>query len=325
MYRNLMSFISAFIVSVTPSMAEAIGYTFTIVDSPVPGIIAEPTGINTSGQIVGTYGPPGAHGFTKNGSSYTTFDFPGATGTFSFGINDFGQIVGIPNDAGNQQSFLKDGNSFTIIEIPMAISTQAYGINNSGQIVGTTAGINGFGAFVKDGSNYTIFDVPVGVNPTPRDINNKGQIVGFVRDPNNFNFINFRAFLKDGNTFTTFDVPGASYTEAYGINDLGQIAGFFSYDGRGNHGFVKDGDTFTVIDVPGAFSTNVYGINNLGQVVGVFQNSAGFSGFLATPSSVDEPHIVSYLATMIIGLIFVARKLCWSSRTSKIPPAIQFH
>ena len=55
------------------------------------------TGINNSGQIVGTYYDSSgtAHGFLYSGGIYTTIDGPlEVEGTIAYGINDAGQIVG---------------------------------------------------------------------------------------------------------------------------------------------------------------------------------------------------------------------------------------
>jgi uncharacterized membrane protein len=66
-------------------------------DAPVEGtILTQADEINAHGQIVGVY--TGAdevwHAFLMVGATFTSFDFPGATGTGAYGINSAGQIVG---------------------------------------------------------------------------------------------------------------------------------------------------------------------------------------------------------------------------------------
>jgi probable HAF family extracellular repeat protein len=70
--------------------------SYTTLD--VPGAIGSTlvTGINASGQIVGSYGDAGGngHGFLLENGRYTTLDVPGSDYTAAMGINDSGQIVG---------------------------------------------------------------------------------------------------------------------------------------------------------------------------------------------------------------------------------------
>ena len=76
------------------SPASAAAFTFTTIDVPgaAPGS-TQAGGINTSGQIVGSF-VAGAttHGFLDTGGSFTTIDVPGASGagTVASGINDAG-------------------------------------------------------------------------------------------------------------------------------------------------------------------------------------------------------------------------------------------
>jgi uncharacterized membrane protein len=75
----------------------------------VPGAIqmtrTSATGINASGQIVGSYyevfNHDHHHGFLLDQGSYTTLDVPGSSyaDTHATGINDSGQIVGGYTDA----------------------------------------------------------------------------------------------------------------------------------------------------------------------------------------------------------------------------------
>jgi len=86
-----------------------------------------------------------AHGFVKDGDTYTTFDVPGVE---AFGINDGGEIVGRFGDATGTHGFVKDGDSYTTLDVSDDTYTEAYGINAAGQIVGAfldfTTGNHGF-------------------------------------------------------------------------------------------------------------------------------------------------------------------------------------
>ena len=83
---------------------------------------------------MGTYYPDRTgtpHGFLFDGSNYTRSDVPGSSYTFAFGINDYGQIVGLYDGGG---FVLSDG--ITTAFNPW-FETTPNGINNAGQVVGT--------------------------------------------------------------------------------------------------------------------------------------------------------------------------------------------
>ncbi len=125
------------------------GGTFqTIPNAPgaLPGA-TDAEGINNAGQIVGAFetGDGRVHGYLLSGGAFTTIDFPGALGTYAFGINKSGQVVGMAlyvSPTFFVHGFLFSGGTFTIIDPPGAVqipyqdTTAAMGINDSGQIVG---------------------------------------------------------------------------------------------------------------------------------------------------------------------------------------------
>ena len=69
--------------------------TFITIDPP-GSTSTQALGINTSGEIVGTFGDAsgGFHGFLISNGTFTTIDVPGATVTQALGINTSGEIVG---------------------------------------------------------------------------------------------------------------------------------------------------------------------------------------------------------------------------------------
>ena len=68
------------------------------------------TGINNSGQIVGSFG-------LYSGGSFTPINVPGASSTAAIGIDNSGQIVGFFN-LSMPQGFLYMGGTFTTIDVP---------------------------------------------------------------------------------------------------------------------------------------------------------------------------------------------------------------
>src|SRR5262249_26291683 len=98
--------------------------TFTTID--VPGAETHPYGINSRGQIVGTFSSQtGVHGFVYDSGTFTTYDVPGAIGgTFPHGINSSGQIVGtilLPATGGH--GFVDSGGTLTLIDVPGAVNS----------------------------------------------------------------------------------------------------------------------------------------------------------------------------------------------------------
>jgi probable HAF family extracellular repeat protein len=212
---------------------------------------------NDRGDVVGQYiGDDGFfHGFllrkskrvltTLDPGVLTTLDFPGASDTYAFGINDSGTVVGYWDllDAGgnvlaNHGFTWKDG-SFSEVNFPGSGDTSILGISARGDLVGAwDSGITSPIAhgFVCSKKQCSSFDVPVpGATLTQADdINANGQIVGAYIDANGV----LHAFLLAGANFTSIDFPGAASTLAWGINSAGQVVGdYLNADGT-THGFL---------------------------------------------------------------------------------------
>jgi uncharacterized membrane protein len=83
--------------------------------------------------------------------TFTTFDVPGATNTYVYGINSAGQIVGtflVGRFPDTLHGFLTDGATFITMDVPGARFTEAHGINLAGEIVGTFLDAKGAHGFV---------------------------------------------------------------------------------------------------------------------------------------------------------------------------------
>jgi len=97
--------------------------------------------INDKGQIVGTFFDANgvAHGFIKEGETYTSLDVPGAMYTYSYGLNNSGAAVGwFGNLSGWAEGFVRTSDGvFTVVDFPGALETEIGGINERGDICGT--------------------------------------------------------------------------------------------------------------------------------------------------------------------------------------------
>lgn len=199
----------------------------------------EPTGINTSGQIVGIYADASdvVHGFLDNGGVITNIDVPSPPAqpatTEVIDINDGGRMVGSYEDASNTN--------------------------------------HGFAT--NDGVNFAFFDYPGSTSTLGAGINTAGDIVGGWTDASAKN----HGFLLSGGVggqFSSLDFPLATSTTAIGINDAGEIAGYFLDASGGQHGFIYSKGTFTQVDVAGATGTELTRVKNNGHITGIYTDSS---------------------------------------------------
>ena len=123
---------------------------------------------------------------SDNNGTWTTLTYSGASGTFAYGINAAGEVVGFYYDSsGDSHGFLYNTGTYTPLNDPSAgggaDGTIATGINDSGQIVGYY--LDGSGVehgFLYSGGTYTTIDDPSATGGTVAlGINDAGQISGY--------------------------------------------------------------------------------------------------------------------------------------------------
>jgi uncharacterized membrane protein len=117
MHRMLLSAVLPVSVLLSPfAAAQDAEYTFTTINVPFPDSqdTTDAWGINTSGQIVGRfYAAEGrAHGYLKDGTTFTRIEVPDTESTEANGINDVGQVVGTFFVGTRLYGFRKDGDTF---------------------------------------------------------------------------------------------------------------------------------------------------------------------------------------------------------------------
>jgi probable HAF family extracellular repeat protein len=283
-----------FVAGAAPAWAQTNSYTFTKIN--VPGsVYTEATGVNNSGQVVGTYQDAGGftHGFSYNGTSFTTIDYPATGYNYVFGVNAAGQMVGgysVSNPLGPYHGFIYHNGVFTEFDYPLR-ETDGRGINNLGQIVGIYN--QGFGTpdhgFYKDGDNYASLDYPGASKTYTFGINDLGVVTGTWVDALN----RLRGYWHFGGIYTLLNYPGASQTYIGGINNSNTMAGW-SQQGTLKTSFVLKSlasfRSFTV-PFPGATATLARAINDSNQVVGSYQSPdcPRGCGFIATPNPTALP------------------------------------
>jgi YVTN family beta-propeller protein len=206
-------------------------------------------------------------------------NYPGATHTKLYGINNEGVIVGAAN--GNTQVFTLSNGVFTNVpDNPASVGTlenTTFGINDNGDIVGsyndkTLGEVEGF---LLKGGTYTTIRFPGSLTTTVSGINNSDEIVGSYTGSTAGVF---HGFMFSNGTYQTIDYPGAKLTSCLGINNAGTIVGTFSNTnniGTGNilHGFVYNAGHFAELHFPGSTNTDLGSINDSGAILGSSDSS----------------------------------------------------
>jgi probable HAF family extracellular repeat protein len=149
-----------------------------------PGNETDGRAINSHGHIAGIYnagfGTPD-HGFLKVGEEYTSIDYPNASITYVFGLNDAGYVTGTYRDPfGLLKGFVYLNGAYTTISYPGASETYIGGINNANAMVGWKVEGGKVGSFVLSGQSYRPVIVPfaTATNTKARSLNDLGQVVG---------------------------------------------------------------------------------------------------------------------------------------------------
>jgi hypothetical protein len=234
--------------------------------------------------------------------TYLTVNYPGASDTLAYAINDKDEVVGYYTGDGCSQTscgFTYLNGTFTNVECALENATDLFDISKTGEIVGTYSFFGGVHGFILQG-NSSCFDIvdPLGGAFTEAwGVNTSGTVVGFYSDAAG----NFQGFQYVNQTYTTLACSGWTNTRAYGISDAGIITGDNANSTSGPFtGFASKGGKCLNIVYPNAVSTSAKGANKKGQVSGWYTDSSGVThGFVKTGSvyqSLDYPGAIGTLA-----------------------------
>lgn len=247
--------------------------------------------INNHRQVAGTVGREigDQEGFVwAHGKFRDIFEFdfvPNALEqTQVFGINDFGQTVGIfasEISGENSLAFVRDkhGNATRLPLVNDTAIPLSDDINNAGTIVGWYQGqlSDPFdqSGFILAGGHYTSLVYPGARYTAATGVNEAETVVGWYSAV--FNAPHIAFIYANGefqSTFRCVNKGVAQSTEPTGINDFGQIVG-----NCGDRMFVRDAlGTITFVDPAGITSLTpplLEGINNHGDLTGYFQADTG--------------------------------------------------
>ncbi len=200
-----------------------------------------------------------------------TFDPPGSTYTWVYGLNGENTAVGVFVDGNNlTHGFMRtvDG-TISPIDVEQSKATRALNINDKGSIVGSYWTGKKAGCFIRhpDG-RISKFFAALSEWCSAVAINKHGVITGTSSD--NTGTV-YHGFVRDHGTTTLFDIGGGNFVFPVGINESGVIAGQFIDTQSMSHGFVRAADgTIATFDVPNSSGTAPYSINAKGEVVGTY-------------------------------------------------------
>ncbi|MDQ6704336.1 MAG: PEP-CTERM sorting domain-containing protein [Acidobacteriota bacterium] len=310
-FQTVLSAIS--VLAAHGSISFCFATPFTYSNITVPGsIFTEATGVS-SNQIVGDYYANDriVHGFVFGATGFQTIDYPGASLTEPFGINDAGTIAGYAHTV-STFGFVEGGGNFNAYSVPGSLITQVYGLNSNGDIVGHYLASDGSGhGFELRGGRLTTIDYPGAQDTDAFGINSRGQIVGTYVDTTGRH-----GFLFDGMHFARVDFPQSTGTQLAGINNQGQIVGSYIANSGMTFGLFLNGGPsgmFSTLSVPGSIFSTALGVNDSGSVVGYYTDVSGAdyvtNGFVAAPIASPEPSTMALLGSGVLGLtVYHTRK-----------------
>jgi uncharacterized membrane protein len=226
--------------------------------------------------------------------TFTSVDFPGATFTTAFGINNHGDIVGAYFIEPPRHALLIKAGQF----IPLAPTTilgtnfsQARDINDRGEIVGEFIGDDGFfhGFLLRKGA-LTTLEFPGASQTSAFGINASGTVVGAwdLLDSDG-NLLAEHGFTWKNGAFTEVNFPGSVDSAVLGINARGDLVGGWDtgLDSQ-THGFVCSKGQCLSFDVPfpEAAFTQADRINERGHITGIYGDVDGaLHGYLLVGSN----------------------------------------
>jgi probable HAF family extracellular repeat protein len=249
-------------------------YSVTDLGTLPGGYSSSASGINSSGQVVGSTHPAGSnnfHAFLYNGGAMRDLGTLYGSESVAYGINSSGQVVG---ESSGLHAFLYSGGKMgdlgTLVGNDLG-QYVAYGINSSGQVVGETFNSAVVYAFLYSGGKMNALAPPPTLSAA-LGINDSGQVVGCFYIGTNFHDdpppYSHAAFLYSGG-MSDLGTLGGSSSCASGINNNGQVVGWSQTAGSNNsHAFLYSGGKMSDLGTLGGSGSLAHGINSGGQVVG---------------------------------------------------------
>jgi probable HAF family extracellular repeat protein len=226
---------------------------------------------------------------------FKTVDYPGATQTILFALNDREQVVGqFTDSAGATHAFHADHGHFQPVDPEGAIgqskASHAYSIDVFGEIAGSYAdSANVLHGFTVRGGEVTPIDYPGGYPTEAYGVNDLGHVIGVYYSPDG----NLHAFERKDGVYAAADVPGSLTTVPLSINDRGQVVGYYvTVAGTVGQGYVREPDgairTWNAAAAP-ANSSFLISVNNFDFALGGYVDASGNVDNLLVFGNRSEP------------------------------------
>jgi len=317
----------ALVAGGSPAKAIFIGDFNDVVDPGTNGsTYTVASGVNSSGEIVGTYNNLSNQAFTLSpGGTYTDVVVSSASTSTANGVNDSGGITGTYTDgSGGNHGYLQRGPTNTTHSFDAAGAdagaTFSNGISAGGTTVGyysqTTAGpvttTYGFSRAVAStsttlnpsliGGNAVLGIEALGTNASGTTI-----VGSYQTSAGTF------GFSETGGIYTSISDPAVGpggYTVATGIDSNGDIVGYYYDGGSVYNGFIDVGGVFTPVADPNAGGdvTEVLGVNPTGtEIVGQYYNP-NTSATVGFDSEIPEPGTFALFSLSALGIATIRRR-----------------
>jgi len=236
--------------------------------------------------------------------SYETLDYPGASQTIFWGLDDFDGLAGQYAIAGGvSHAMTYRHGKFQALD-PDMLGTNfsaAGGPNDVGTTYGGYADASGVQhGFAIRGRRFETVDFRGHLNSNVDAIDVSGTILGVYWDADGV----YHGMLSHNGNETPFDVYGARDTYPLGLNSEGDSVGYWDTDGVVTHGYVRRANgQISTLDVPDAAGTAAFAINDRGQVAGYFADAAGaLHGFVKTGQQIQQLDVPGGVATIVTSL-----------------------
>ena len=234
--------------------------------------------------------------------NYQKVDYPGASQTIFWGLNDFGDLGGqFALNGGTAHAMVYRHGRFELLDTAQlgTYFSAAGGPNDLGNTYGAYADATDIQhGFVLSGKRFETEDFPGHLNSNVDGYNQFGTILGVYWDADG----KFHGVVRHGrNLDTLFDVAGSTETYPLGINDLEQSVGYWDTDPAATHAFLREPNgKITSFDVPGAADTVAFGINALQQIGGYYVDTSGaLHGFVETNGKYVSLDIAGSAGTVV--------------------------
>ncbi len=270
-------------------------YTFETIDVPGVDFLAVTASSDFEDYAGNTPSADGEKmvGFTLIDGVFTTYDFPGAQGTYFYALGNNGVAAGHYEDSEGLYHgvILGEDGVLRQYDFPGAVETQIFGYSDStGRLTGSMVDASG----IRRGfSGDTIVEYP-GAPETYADfVSGLGNIVGSYVDATG----TYHAYLRGpSGSFATLDLPleGAlDYFFLHGLNDGLIAVGRAKPVGGVPRTYVGNPLNLQELRVPDSVGTEGWNINQDGSVVGHYDTADGRRhGFIARPVEVTIPRRV---------------------------------